>query len=380
MTETPLSRLPVSVLTGFLGSGKTTLLAQLIRHPEMARTACIINEFGEIGLDHWLVARSSENTVLLNSGCLCCTVRGDLVNTLCSLYLQRAKGEVPEFERVVIETTGLADPAPILHTLMADPLIGTRFRLDGVIATVDAYHGDGQLDAHGENVKQVAVADRLVLTKCDLADAAAIEHLTRRLRAINPAAPIIGAVNGAAAPSALFDAGLYDPNTKSPDVLRWLRQEAYAEAGHPPGHDHHDDHGHGHSHSHEHGHGGGHGHDHPSADVNRHDDHIRAFCLTLEAPVSWNRFVDFAEMLVSLHGGDLLRLKGLLQLRETDRPVVIHGVQHMFHEPVELPDWPSEDRRSRLVFITRDVSGDTIETLLHAYLDDPDSTDSRHSK
>lgn len=327
------------MLTGFLGSGKTTLLDRLIRHRGMARTAVVINEFGEVGLDHLLVARSSENTVLLNSGCLCCTVRGDLVDTLRDLFLKRVRGQVPEFDRVVIETTGLADPAPVLHTLMTDPLIAARFRLDGVITTMDACNGDWQLDCQRESVKQVAVADRIVLTKTDLAEPELAARLRDRLRSLNPAAPVIEAVLGDVDPGRLFDAGLYDPATKSLDVRRWLKAEAYA---------------------------GEHGHHHHGHDVNRHDDHVRAFCMVLDEPVSWDAFAGWIDTLTTLRGPDILRIKGILRLKETELPVVIHGVQHVFHPPVRLEAWPDDDRRSRIVFITRDLDRDTIEAMFRA--------------
>ncbi|SMH59028.1 CobW family GTP-binding protein [Azospirillum agricola] len=365
-------RLPVSVLTGFLGSGKTTLLQALLRHPGMARTAIVINEFGEVGLDHLLVAKASENMVLMDSGCLCCTIRGDLVDTLRDLFLKRVRGEVPDFDRVVVETTGLADPAPIIHTLMTDPLLAARFRLDGVIATVDAAHGSLQLDRQPESVKQAAVADRIVLTKTDVATPGATVALMQRLKAINPAAPIIPAAHGEVDPKGLFDAGLYNPETKSPDVARWLREEAYRDGekaahGHHHDHDHHHGHGHDH-HGHEHGeHCGadcGHDHDHGHHhDANRHDDHIRAFCMIVERPIPWNGFVDFMEALIAQGGDNLLRVKGLLNVRESELPVVVHGVQHMFHPPVRLEEWPGEDHRTKLVFITRDLGQPVIEPL-----------------
>jgi len=346
----PESLLPVTVLTGFLGSGKTTLLRRLLRDPRLRETAVIVNEFGEIGLDHLLVAGAEEQVVELSSGCLCCTVRWDLITTLDRLHARRAAGELA-FERVVVETTGLADPAPILHTLMSDPKVAARFRLDGVVTVVDAVNGAGTLDRHPEAVKQAAVADRLVVTKGDLAEEEQVRGLSARLRSLNPAAPLETAVQGEIAPDRLFGCGLYDASGKSPEVARWLREEAYAESRQ-------DHHGHGHDHDH----GQGHGHD-----PNRHDDRIRAFCVTRGEPVSGLAFSLFLELLVANRGADLLRVKGIVAVAERpETPAVIHGVQHLFHPVTWLEAWPGEDRRSRLVFITRDVPQAWIEKLLDA--------------
>lgn len=342
--EKVLEKLPVSVITGFLGSGKTTLLGHLLTQDWMADTAVVINEFGEIGLDHELVEAASEDTILLSSGCLCCTVRGDLIDTLRRLYKQRDRGEIPAFRRLVIETTGLADPAPILHTLIGDPLLSAFYRLDGVVTTVDAVNAMEQMDRQPEPVKQAAVADRLLLTKTDLVDEAVLRKLEQRLRDLNPAAPIYRIVQGKVDARHLFNAGLYDPETKSLDVQRWLREEAYNTPAH-------DDHGHHHDHDHDH---------HHAHDVNRHDDHIRAFCLTHDAPLDWDRFVAWIEMLTTTQGTHLLRVKGILNIAGEDKPVAVHGVQHLFHPAVVLPAWPSQDRRSRLVFITRDLDRDVL--------------------
>jgi G3E family GTPase len=330
--------IPLTVLTGFLGAGKTTLLNRLLRHPELRDTAVLINEFGEIGLDHLLVERLDGDTVLLNAGCLCCTVRGDLVRALRDLAMRIEQGHA--IRRVVVETTGLADPAPILQTLMSDPLVLYRYRLDGVVTLIDAATGMATLDSQPEAVKQAAVADRLVLTKTDLSTPEQVSALWARLRGLNPGAPLLNALHGEIAPAELLDCGLYDATRKHPDVTRWLDAEAY--------------------HAHDHGH-----HHH---DVSRHDARIHSFCLTFDEPLPWDGLATWLEVLTMTRGESVLRIKGILNLIGRDKPIAIHGVQHLFHPPVQLAAWPEgDDRRSRIVFILRDLDRATVEKGLKAF-------------
>ena len=340
----PATPIPVSILTGFLGSGKTTLLNRLLKDPALRDTAVIINEFGDVGIDHLLVEQSSDGVIELSDGCLCCTVRGELVDTLADLVERLQTGSIGALARVVVETTGLADPAPVLHAIMGHPVLVRHFRLDGVVVAVDAVNGDSTLDHHEEAIKQVAVADRIVLTKTDLVAPASsrLAALTERLRRINPGAPQIRADEDAALVGGLFECGLYDPETKSADVARWLRDEAYGQR-----HDHHHD-------------------------VNRHDARIRAFTLTEDRPVDPAALEMFVDLLRSSQAEHLLRMKGIVCLSDDpDRPVVVHGVQSIFHPPARLDAWPGTDRRSRLVVITRDLEEDFVRRLFRAFTDRP---------
>jgi G3E family GTPase len=342
-------RIPVMMLTGFLGSGKTTLLNAWLRSDDLANAAVIVNEFGEVGIDHALIASSNDNTIELSTGCLCCTVRGDLVDTLRELMVKRAKGEVRAFDRLVIETTGLADPAPVIQALMTFP-VARRFRLKQIVTTVDAVNGERTLDRQPESLKQAAVADDIVVTKTDL-PGEALEQLKARLRKLNPGARLhYSSIDNITSPNDLAAADIYDPATKSEDVARWLNFEAH-------GHAHADHHGHehGHNHTHEHAH---------RHDVNRHDAQIGSFCLEYDEPLHWEHVSTWLDALIMAHGDDVLRVKGIMSVIGRNRPIVVQAVQRLFHPPFELAEWPAGERKSRIVFITRGLSPDYVVSVL----------------
>lgn len=322
--------IPVSIVTGFLGAGKTTLINRLVRRPEMNRVAVIVNELGEIGIDNELVQVSSEQMMLLNSGCLCCTLRTDLQETLRDLFVKRRNGEVIDFERIIVETTGIADPAPVMQTLMTDTLLLEHYRLDCLVTLVDAVNGAGQLSQFPEPVKQAAFADRLVVTKADLVTETQLAALTSRLRELNARAPVRVALNGEVELAYLVDVGLRRTRAELEEVERWL------------GTDEHEDQGH------------------------AHDEAIQTFVLRFERSMSWAAFTQCLEVLTALRGPDLLRVKGLVNVEGRAGPMVVQGVQHLFHPPLELAAWPSADRTTRLVFITRGIPRQTVADLFAA--------------
>ncbi|MEE4377022.1 MAG: GTP-binding protein [Candidatus Competibacteraceae bacterium] len=352
-----MTGIPVVLLTGFLGSGKTTLLSQLLKDPRYSDTAVVINELGEIDLDHYLVETSQDAFLQMTFGCVCCTVRGDIRQTLLMLHERSARGEIPTFARLVIEANGLADPAPVMHTLMTDPSLTRLYTLAGVVTTFDAVNGLGTLDRHEECLKQVAVADRLVLGKIDLLNETIarlkLPELRTRLRKLNPGAELIEKSAAPLDPAILFAANPYDPTGKNFDVQGWLREEAYCDANDHEGHDHvhhaHDSEAHTH-------------------DSQRHGDDIHSYCLIRETPLDSLAFTVALDLLKAHRGEDLLRVKGIVNLRnKPDRPLIIQGVQHVFHEPLWLDGWPSDDQRTRIVFVTRNLPKAAVEEFISAF-------------
>ncbi len=330
---------PVSLVTGFLGSGKTTLLKRLLASPKLGDTAVLVNEFGEVGLDHQLLERIDDAMVLLQSGCLCCTIRGDLADALKMLHSRRERGAIPSFRRVAIESTGLADPFPILSTIQADPVLRHHFRVGNVVTTVDAVNGAAQLDRHRESLRQAAIADRIVVTKTDIAKPKAVIDLMARLARLNPAARVVRAAEDEIDPDDLLLKTAFDMARKSGEAKRWLAG-ALAET---PEHD------------------GDHRHD-----PNRHGG-IRAFCLRFDRPLDWTAFGLWLTMLLHRHGSQVLRVKGILNVTGEAAPVAVHGVQHLVHPPIHMRAWPDRDRSSRIVFIVDGLQPDDIDRSLRAF-------------
>lgn len=331
--------IPVNVITGFLGSGKTTLLQRLLASPKMARTVVLINEFGEVGLDHLLVRPLDESMVLLQSGCICCTIRDDLNAALRDIMSRRDRGDMPEFDRIVIETTGLADPAPILYTLFSEPVLRHHFRLGNVVTTIDAVNAQRHIDDNPESVKQIAVADHLVITKTDIAKPPEARVTRRLLEQLNPAARVVDARQDAMDADSLLTSDPYDPASKSEAVQGWLQAEARRGGGHDS-------------------------HHRPKS---RHNDKISSFSLSFDEALDWTVFGIWLTMLLNRHGADILRVKGILNVAGAATPVVINGVQHLVHPPAHLDAWPTQDRRSHIVFITRGMKQERLQRSLAAF-------------
>ncbi len=370
-----MKSIPVSIITGFLGAGKSTLLNRLLKDRQLSDCAVIINEFGDVGIDHMLVETSGDQMVELSDGCLCCTVRGELVDTLASFIDMMQTGQMKPISRVVIETTGLADPVPVLQSVIGNPVLAQNFHLDGVVTVIDALNGMRSLDNHEEARRQAAVADRLVISKTTMAEPSDVNALVARLMAVNPNARIVDADGEEAGKAQLLQAGYFDVTAKSPDVARWLEQEDKArdhDHGHHAHHEHDHHGGHGHHHHDHHAHNGhGQGH-HSHDDVNRHDASIRSFSIVHDQPIDRNAVAMFVDLLRSAHGEKLLRMKAIVMLSDDpSRPLVLHAAQSTLHPPARLEAWPGEDRRTRLVLITKDLEEDFVRDLFDAFIGKP---------
>ena len=327
---------PIFLLTGFLGSGKTTTLNHWLRQPEFGDVAVIVNEFGEVGIDNELIERGDEDTIELSTGCICCTVRGTLAETLQDLDQRRLRGEIKRFNAVVIETTGLADPAPVIQALMTTPVVGP-YRLAKVVTTVEAPQGLGTLERHGESVKQVAVADDVIVTKTDLAPEGHGD-LTARIASINPGAAIHEAKLGRVPSIETIGGGSgYDPRLRPEEVRTWLAAESIESLAH--------------------------GHDHRHHDVNRHSATIGSFVLSYDEPLEWEAVAHWLDALIIAHGEQMLRIKGVLSIAGRDEPIVVQAVQKLFHPPTALARWPDGERRSRIVFITDGIAEDFVREV-----------------
>jgi G3E family GTPase len=331
------SKIPVTIITGFLGAGKTTLVSKLIKHPDMNRVAVVINELGEIGIDNDLVSMSSENISLLSNGCICCSVRTDMQETMRELFAKRMVGEIPEFDRIIIETTGLADPAPILQTLLSDALFEAQFRLDGLVTLVDGFNGLMQIEQQMETCKQIAVADLILITKSDLLESSGKQALELAIRSLNPQAPMLFVINGEIEPKRLMNLGLASSRSAE-KTLGFLGSLLKS--------------------------------NNESTDsylgdfAKRHNQGIKTVSLRFQDPFSWEAASAALELLTNLRGSDMLRVKGIMNI--DGKPVVIQGVQHIFHPPVTLDEWPTDDHDTRIVFITKNIEAELIKSLFNA--------------
>ncbi len=323
---------PVNVLTGSLGSGKTTLLRELLRAPGLRDTAVLVNELGEVGIDHHLIEHATESTLLLENGCLCCAMRDDMKTSLKDLHSRRDRAEVPRYERVVVETSGVADPAPIAYTLIAEPVLMHHYRLGNVVTLVDAVNARAQLERFETSVKQVALADRLVLSKVDLADAGEVHALRSRLAALNPGAPLLESGAPDLDPVDLLVADPYEAAAKAADIEKWRGRLAAGGDERSP-----------------------------------HSETVEAHCFTFDRELDWTAFGIWMTMLLHRHGDRVLRIKGLLNVSGMPGPVLVNGVQHIVHPPAHLDAWPGADRRSHLVVILDGLGFDAVARSLEAF-------------
>ena len=364
MTDTD-KRIPVTLLTGFLGAGKTTLLNTLLWQKAFEDAAVFINEFGEVGVDHLLVEKIDEEVLLLDSGCICCSMRGDLPKALRDLFNRAQRKQIPVPKRVIIETTGIADPAPVIYTLLSDHFTNERFRLDGVVTVIAATHGVDQIEANAEALKQVVMADRLVISKCDLADAQQIEQLSIRLASLNPTAAQLQSSKGSIAAADIIDIGLYDPASKTPDVAAWLAEVKVSEQTSLRRLSY--------------------GKHAPAAPV--HNSEVESFVITFDAPLSWGGVSTTLDTLLQGHGEQILRIKGLVNIQNEPGPRIVQCLQHTRYPSIRMDAWPNDpayaDRKSRLVFITRNLSEARlreslaqIATLIARYGVSPDANPS----
>ena len=344
-------RIPVTLLTGFLGAGKTTLLNTLLWQKAFEDAAVFINEFGDVGVDHLLVEKIDEEVLLLDSGCICCSMRGDLPKALRDLFNRAQRKQIPVPKRVIIETTGIADPAPVIYTLLSDHFTAERFRLDGVVTVIAATHGADQIEANTEALKQVVMADRIVISKCDLADAPQIEQLAVRLTSLNPTAPLLQSSKGSIAAADIIDVGLYNPSDKAPDVATWLSEAKVSEQASLRRLSY-----------------GKHAPIAPRTPV--HNSEVESFIITFDAPLAWGGVSTTLDTLLQGHGEQILRIKGLMNIQGEPGPRIVQCVQHTRYPSIRLPEWPDDaayaDRKSRLVFITRNLSEARLrESLAH---------------